>query len=67
VVRTELSRIVTARQAHDPHLHYLDGRQLLGPDEADDLADGLHPTGVAYRRMGKRFAAHAFTDDGPFR
>ncbi|MFF4405857.1 GDSL-type esterase/lipase family protein [Streptomyces sp. NPDC001262] len=67
VVRGELDRIVAARRAHDPHLHYLDGRELLGPDEVDDLADGLHPTAAAYRRMGKRFAAHAFADDGPFR
>lgn len=67
VVRAELARIAAARQASDPHLHYLDGRELLGPDEADDLADGLHPTAAAYRRMGKRFAAHAFATDGPFR
>ncbi|MFJ9418779.1 GDSL-type esterase/lipase family protein [Streptomyces sp. NPDC101227] len=67
VVRAELARIVAARQARDPHLHYLDGRELLGPDEAAELADGLHPTAAAYRRMGKRFAAHAFADDGPFR
>lgn len=66
VVRAELERIVTARQAHDPHLHHLDGRELLGPHETDDLHDGLHPTAAAYHRMGKRFAAHAFADDGPF-
>lgn len=67
VVRAELERIVTVRQARDPHLRYLDGRELLGPDEADDLADGLHPTATAYRRMGERFAAHAFANEGPFR
>ncbi|GGX67432.1 lipase [Streptomyces hiroshimensis] len=67
VVRDELARIMAARRARDPHLHYLDGRELLGPHEVDDLADGLHPTAAAYRRMGKRFAAHAFADDGPFR
>ncbi|MFJ8750325.1 lipase [Streptomyces sp. NPDC102441] len=67
VVRAELERIVTVRRPRDPHLHYLDGRRLLGPDEADDLADGLHPTAPAYRRMGRRFAAHAFANDGPFR
>ncbi|MFC9760069.1 GDSL-type esterase/lipase family protein [Streptomyces sp. NPDC056921] len=67
VVRTELARIAAARQASDPHLHCLDGRALLGPDETDDLTDGLHPTAAAYRRMGNRFAAHAFTPDGPFR
>lgn len=66
VVRAELARIAAARQASDPHLHYLDGRELLGPNEADDLTDGLHPNAAAYRRMGKRFAAHAFATDGPF-
>ncbi len=66
VVRAELARIVAARQAHDPHLHHLDGRELLGPDEVSDLADGLHPTAAAYRRMGKRFAARVFASDGPF-
>lgn len=66
VVRAELARIVAARRAHDPHLHHLDGRALLGPDETDELADGLHPGAAAYRRMGSRFAAHAFADGGPF-
>ncbi|MEV4683030.1 lipase [Streptomyces kurssanovii] len=67
VVRAELERIVTARRTRDPHLHYLDGRELIGPDEVGDLADGLHPTAAAYRRMGKHFAAHAFASGGPFR
>ncbi|MER5351880.1 GDSL-type esterase/lipase family protein [Kitasatospora sp. NPDC002551] len=67
MVREELARIVALRQAHDPHLHHLDGRDLLGPAEAADLPDGLHPSAAAYRRMGERFAAHAFADQGPFR
>ncbi|MFD7414391.1 GDSL-type esterase/lipase family protein [Kitasatospora purpeofusca] len=67
VVRDELARIVSARRARDPHLHYLDGRELLGPAEVDDLPDGLHPSAAAYRRMGERFARHAFADGGPFR
>ncbi|AKZ53186.1 hypothetical protein SAM23877_7536 [Streptomyces ambofaciens ATCC 23877] len=66
VVRAELARIAAARQASDPHLHHLDGRTLLGPHEADDLGDGLHPTAAAYRRMGRRFAAYAFAAGGPF-
>ncbi|MFE7560112.1 GDSL-type esterase/lipase family protein [Kitasatospora sp. NPDC057500] len=67
VVRDELARIVAVRQAHDPNLHHLDGRELLGPADVDDLPDGLHPSAAAYRRMGERFAAHAFSDGGPFR
>ncbi|MGV4927931.1 hypothetical protein [Streptomyces sp. BHT-5-2] len=65
-MRAELARIVTSRQAHDPHLHCLDGHELLGPDEVADLPDGVHPSAAAYRRMGKRFAARAFADGGPF-
>lgn len=67
VVPAELDRIVAARQTTDLHLHHLDGRDLLGSDEADDLADGLHPTAAAYLRRGKRIAARAFAPDGPFR
>ncbi|MFH8795846.1 GDSL-type esterase/lipase family protein [Streptomyces sp. NPDC017941] len=66
VVRDELARLVAARGAHDPHLHHLDGRELLGPDDVGGLTDGLHPDAAAYRRMGKRFAAVAFADGGPF-
>ncbi|MFJ6384654.1 lipase [Kitasatospora sp. NPDC092039] len=67
VVREELARIVAVRQARDPHLHHLDGRALLGPADVEDLPDGLHPSAAAYRRMGERFAAHAFAAGGPFR
>ncbi|MFF7385213.1 GDSL-type esterase/lipase family protein [Streptomyces griseoluteus] len=66
-VRAELARIVAQRSAEDPRLHLLDGRELYG--EADfaelPLPDGLHPDGAAHRRIGERFAALAFTPDGP--
>ncbi|MEV5434949.1 lipase [Streptomyces sp. NPDC052682] len=68
VIREELSRIVRQRAADDPHLHYLDGRDLYG--EADHaelpLPDQLHPDAAAHRRIGERFAALAFGADGPF-
>nr|WP_240980850.1 GDSL-type esterase/lipase family protein [Streptomyces sp. Z423-1] len=67
VIRTELSRIVQQRAADDPHLHYLDGRELYG--EADHaelpLPDDLHPDAATHRRIGERFAGLAFTADGP--
>ncbi len=66
VIRDELARVVRERSADDPHLHHLDGRALLGPDEAGALSDGLHPDAPAYRRMGRRFAAAAFGPNGPF-
>ncbi|GAT80716.1 lipase [Streptomyces sp. F-3] len=68
VVREELARIVRQRAADDPHLHYLDGRDLYG--EADHaelpLPDGLHPDTETHRRIGERFAARAFAPAGPF-
>ncbi|MER7489988.1 GDSL-type esterase/lipase family protein [Streptomyces sp. NPDC126497] len=68
VVRDELERLVAARAADDPNLHHLDGRALYG--EADHaelpLPDRLHPDAAAHRRIGERFAAHAFAAGGPF-
>ncbi|WP_210593459.1 GDSL-type esterase/lipase family protein [Streptomyces sp. GESEQ-35] len=67
VIRDELARIVEQRAADDPHLRYLDGRELYG--EADyaelPLPDALHPDAATHRRMGERFAERAFTADGP--
>ncbi|MFI0781082.1 GDSL-type esterase/lipase family protein [Streptomyces sp. NPDC021212] len=68
VVRDELARIVRQRAADDPHLHYLDGRDLYG--EADfaelPLPDQLHPDAATHRRIGERFADAAFGSGGPF-
>ncbi|MFD8705500.1 GDSL-type esterase/lipase family protein [Kitasatospora sp. NPDC059648] len=68
VIRTELARIVERRSASDPHLHYLDGRELYGPaDHAEfPLPDELHPDQSGHRRIGERFAASAFGPGGPF-
>ncbi|MFE5869084.1 GDSL-type esterase/lipase family protein [Streptomyces roseifaciens] len=68
VIRDELARLVQQRAADDPHLYYLDGRELYG--EADfaelPLPDQLHPDAAAHRRIGERFAALAFGSGGPF-
>ncbi|MFC4534928.1 SGNH/GDSL hydrolase family protein [Sphaerisporangium dianthi] len=53
-VRALLAKVVDVRA--DPALHYLDGRELLGPDEARSLPDGLHPDPAAHLRMGERAA-----------
>ncbi|GHB49425.1 lipase [Streptomyces cirratus] len=68
VIRDELARITAARAAEDPNLHYLDGRALYGePDLAElPLPDGLHPDAAGHRRIGDRFAEHAFGERGPF-
>lgn len=43
------------RAAGDAHLEYLDGTELFGPDDVDDLPDLLHPNGDGYERIGERF------------
>lgn len=66
VIREELARITAQRAASDPHLRYLDGRELYGADDYAELPlpDGLHPDAEAHRRIGARFAALAFADGG---
>jgi hypothetical protein len=68
VVRDELARIVAQRSADDPHLHYLDGRDLYGERDFAELPlpDGLHPDAETHRRIAERFAESAFGADGPF-
>lgn len=59
VIRAELARIVAQRQAEDPHLSYLDGLSLYGPEDFAELPlpDDLHPSPAAHRRIGARFAS----------
>jgi lysophospholipase L1-like esterase len=49
-----------------PNLHLLEGTDLFGEDDLDDLPDGLHPNAAGYQRMGERFNALAFGPGGPF-
>ncbi|KUO13374.1 GDSL-type esterase/lipase family protein [Streptomyces sp. DSM 15324] len=58
VVRDTLARLVEERAADDPHLHYVDGRDLYGEADAAELPlpDGVHPDAATHRRMGERFA-----------
>ena len=63
--RTILAGVVADRVTHgDEHLHYLDGLELFGPDDIDDLPDRLHPNTAGYRRMGERFAAKVLDTGG---
>jgi GDSL-like Lipase/Acylhydrolase family len=68
VIREQLEDIMTARIADDPHLHYLDGRLLYGPDDVVDhpLPDNLHPDAVTHQIIGERFARMVFAAAGPF-
>lgn len=60
VIREQLARIV-AQRADDPALFLLDGLDLYGPQDAEELPlpDALHPDGPTHRRIGERFAAAA--------
>ncbi|MFD8233647.1 GDSL-type esterase/lipase family protein [Streptomyces sp. NPDC059696] len=68
VIREELSRIVGQRAADDPNLHYLDGLDLYGAQDAAalPLPDHVHPDAATHRHIGDRFHARVFADGGPF-
>ncbi|WP_077797322.1 GDSL-type esterase/lipase family protein [Streptomyces sp. JHA26] len=68
VVRDALARIVGQRAADDPHLHYLDGRDLYGEKDYAEfpLPDEIHPDPAGHRRIGENFARLVFADGGPF-
>lgn len=67
-IRAELARIVAQRQVDDARLHYLDGRELYGPADVEELPlpDDLHPDTESHRRIGERFARLAFAEGGAF-
>jgi hypothetical protein len=65
-VREIIEGIVAQRRgAGDAQLHYLDGLELFGEADLDDLPDALHPNGDGYVRMGERFHQLAFAKGGP--
>ena len=65
--REIISEIVEQRRdLGDSNLHYLDGLALFGPDDVNDLPDGLHPNARGYARIAERFLATAFGEGGPF-
>ncbi len=44
----------------DRHLHFFDGRELLGSGETHHLHDGLHPDGDGYELIGERATRMVF-------
>lgn len=68
VIRDELARIVEQRAADDPHLHYLDGRELYGAADYAELPlpDEVHPSPEAHQRIGDNFARLVFGPGGAF-
>ncbi|HEY0216543.1 MAG TPA: SGNH/GDSL hydrolase family protein [Cellulomonas sp.] len=67
VIRQHLAQVVAQRAADDPHLAYLDGRELYGPAdvEAHPLPDALHPDATTHRLIAERFTRRAFAPTGP--
>ncbi len=61
-IRADLARIVEQRRETDPHLTYLDGRELYGEADAADLPlpDELHPDADSHVLIGERFGRHPF-------
>ncbi|MDQ1549305.1 MAG: hypothetical protein QOD27_963 [Microbacteriaceae bacterium] len=53
--RESLERVVASR-SDDPNLYFMDGRCLLGRDDAARLYDDLHPDQAGYDLMARRFA-----------
>jgi hypothetical protein len=66
-IRQTMADVVAARRKlGDANLHYLNGLELFGPSDAEDLPDDLHPNAAGYVRIGQRFAALAFGPRGVF-
>jgi hypothetical protein len=66
-IRELLTEIVATRRAlGDEQLHLIDGRELFGEADLDDLPDGLHPNSAGYARIGERFHTLAFGPGAPF-
>ena len=68
VIRKELASIVAQRAGTDPAIHYLDGLDLYGAADHEQLPlpDNLHPDGETHRLIGRRFAEAVFGPGGAF-
>ncbi|MGQ4430262.1 GDSL-type esterase/lipase family protein [Streptomyces sp. SAS_260] len=68
MIREALADVVQQRAADDPHLHYLDGRDLYGETDFAELPlpDEVHPDPAGHRRIGENFGRLVFGKGGPF-
>ncbi|MFJ3898770.1 GDSL-type esterase/lipase family protein [Streptomyces sp. NPDC090083] len=68
MIRDALAQVVEQRATEDPHLHYLDGRELYGETDFAELPlpDGVHPDPAGHRRIGENFGRLVFGEGGPF-
>jgi hypothetical protein len=66
-IRSIMASLVELRRGlGDANLHYLNGLELFGAEDAGDLPDDLHPNATGYARLGHRFADRAFAVGGAF-
>jgi lysophospholipase L1-like esterase len=57
-LRTEVHRAVHILRNHgDTALHVIDGREILGPEHAHLLHDGIHPNAKGYHHMARKLTA----------
>ncbi|WP_369188327.1 GDSL-type esterase/lipase family protein [Streptomyces sp. R08] len=68
MIREALADVVQKRATDDPHLHYLDGRDLYGETDFAELPlpDEVHPDPAGHRRIGENFGRLVFGEGGPF-
>lgn len=69
MIREALADVVQQRAADDPHLHYLDGRDLYGETDFAELPlpDEVHPDPAGHRRIGENFGRLVFGEGAPSR
>jgi len=61
-MRAEIEDAVKKMRAHgDEKLFYVNGLDIMGPDEAHHLPDALHPDAEGYRVMAKNFEQVVFS------
>jgi hypothetical protein len=63
--RRAIRRVVDNRMGTDRNLYLLDGRELLGENDASHLYDGVHPDQAGYSLMATRFAELVNTPGTP--
>ena len=57
MMRDEVAEAVRLlREYGDENVHYVDGLELMGPDDLHLLPDGVHPYAEGDKLMGRRFA-----------
>ena len=56
IMRLRLAEAVDVLRGHgDEHLHYVDGLELMGPDDVHLFADAIHPSADGYRFLAEAY------------